>query len=131
MASIRSISGVSVASGSAVRPRVAARRAVVVNAKYGEGSKYFDLKDMENTTGSWDIYGQDDKKRYPSMQSTFFTQATDILTRREALRGFITVASIGAMATWGSQGTKLLNLPITNAPTKTESGKGGSLRSRL
>lgn len=46
---------------------------------------------MENTTGSWDMYGQDDKKRYPGMQEVFFNQATDILTRREALRGFVAV----------------------------------------
>ena len=38
----------SVAEGAAVRPaqcaRVQARRTVQVSAKYGEGSKYFDLK---------------------------------------------------------------------------------------
>lgn len=26
------------------------------------------LQDMENTTGSWDVYGVDDPKRYPGMQ---------------------------------------------------------------
>ena len=47
------------------------------------------LQDLENTTGSWDMYGVDEKKRYPALQETFFMNATDILTRREALRGFV------------------------------------------
>lgn len=34
------------------------------------------------------MYGQDDAKRYPSMQNEFFNNAGDILKRREALRGF-------------------------------------------
>jgi hypothetical protein len=46
------------------------------------------LQDLENTTGSWDMYGQDDNKRYPGMQNEFFNRAGDILKRREALRGF-------------------------------------------
>lgn len=46
------------------------------------------LQDLENTTGAWDMYGQDDSKRYPSMQNEFFNNAGDILKRREALRGF-------------------------------------------
>lgn len=45
-------------------------------------------QDLENTTGSWDMYGQDDNKRYPGMQNEFFNRAGDILKRREALRGF-------------------------------------------
>ncbi len=44
---------------------------------------------MENTTGSWDMYGQDSKNRYSPIQDTFFNQAADVLTRREALRGFV------------------------------------------
>jgi hypothetical protein len=35
------------------------------------------------------MYGQDDAKRYPSMQNEFFNNAGDILKRREALRGFV------------------------------------------
>lgn len=46
-------------------------------------------QDLENTTGSWDLYGQDDAKRYPAMQNEFFNNAADILKRREALRGFV------------------------------------------
>lgn len=47
------------------------------------------LQDLENTTGSWDLYGQDSDKRYPSMQNEFFNRAGDIIKRREALRGFV------------------------------------------
>mmetsp|Transcript_14496 Transcript_14496/g.31511 ORF Transcript_14496/g.31511 Transcript_14496/m.31511 type:complete len:134 (+) Transcript_14496:70-471(+) len=133
MASIAAKSQTSFAKAtrSAVRPRVAARRAVKVCAKYGENSKYFDLQDLENTTGSWDMYGQDDKKRYPQMQETFFNQAADILTRREALRGFVALFGIGALTTFGYKGAADANLPITKAPKKTENGKGGTVRSRL
>ena len=28
-------------------------------AKYGDESVYFDLSDVEATTGSWDVYGVD------------------------------------------------------------------------
>ncbi len=48
-----------------------------------------DLQDLENTTGSWDMYGVDEPKRYPGLQETFFKQSTDILTRREALNAFV------------------------------------------
>jgi hypothetical protein len=47
------------------------------------------LQDIENTTGSWDMYGQDSDKRYPGMQNEFFNRAGDVLKRREALRGFV------------------------------------------
>ncbi len=47
------------------------------------------MQDLENTTGSWDMYGQDSDKRYPGVQNEFFTRAGDVLKRREALRGFV------------------------------------------
>jgi photosystem I subunit 6 len=47
------------------------------------------LQDIENTTGAWDLYGVDEKKRYPALQETFFQRATDPVTRREALNGFV------------------------------------------
>ncbi len=52
-------------------------------------------QDLENTTGSWDMYGQEDKKRYPDLQNKFFSQSADILSRREALRGFIALCKYG------------------------------------
>jgi hypothetical protein len=88
-------------------------------------------QDMPNTTGSWDMYGQDDAKRYPALQATFFNQAADVLTRREAVRAFVALFGIGAIATFGYKGAADANLPITKTPAKTENGKGGTLRSRV
>lgn len=130
MATISTKSSITRTSGAVVRPRLISRSAVKVQAKYGEQSKFFDLQDMENTAGSWDMYGVDDTKRYPALQETFFTQATDILSRREAMRGFIALFGIGSLVAWGKVGSSSLELPITKAPTKTENGKGGTLRSR-
>lgn len=58
---------------------------------------YIFTQDMEATTGSWDMYGKDDKKRYPALQETFFNQATDILSRRESLRGFIALSELSCL----------------------------------
>eukprot|EP00967_Tisochrysis_lutea_P123166 scaffold204625_cov21-Tisochrysis_lutea.AAC.2 len=46
-------------------------------------------QDLENTTGAWDMYGVDEKKRYPGMQEEFFQRATDAVSRRESLNGFV------------------------------------------
>lgn len=54
-------------------------------------------QDLENTTGSWDMYGQESDKRYPGMQNEFFMRAGDILRRREALRGFV---ALGGYRPW-------------------------------
>jgi hypothetical protein len=53
------------------------------------------LQDLENSTGSWDMYGQDSDKRYPGMQVEFFERAGDVLKRREALRGFVALGELG------------------------------------
>lgn len=121
------------AATKAQRPRVAARRSVQVNAKYGESSKYFDLQDLENTTASWDLYGVDDPKRYPELQSKFFKQAADIISRREALNAFVAAAGFGAIVAFGYKGSKDADLPIVNGPRegKTETGKGGTVRARI
>uniref|UniRef100_A0AC62AEM1 Psah1 n=2 Tax=Eukaryota TaxID=2759 RepID=A0AC62AEM1_DUNTE len=109
------------------------RRSVKVCAKYGEQSKYFDLQDLENTTGAWDMYGVDEKKRYPGMQEEFFQRATDAVSRRESLNGFVALSGIAAIALFGLKGASTLELPITKGPRdgKTENGKGGILRSRV
>jgi len=118
----------------ASRPRAAVRttRSVKVCAKYGEQSRYFDLNDLENSTGSWELYGTEDDKRYPGLQVTFFKRAGDAISRRDALRGFIALGGIGGILTWGYKGSKDAQLPITKGPqTSGENGKGGSVRSRL
>ena len=37
-------------------------------AKYGDKSVYFDLEDLGNTTGQWDVYGSDAPSPYNSLQ---------------------------------------------------------------
>ena len=37
-------------------------------AKYGDESVYFDLKDLGNTTGAWDLYGSDSLSPYNGLQ---------------------------------------------------------------
>ena len=46
------------------------------------------MQDLEDTTGSWELYGQEDEKRYPSMQAEFFNRAAAPLTRRESILAF-------------------------------------------
>lgn len=41
---------------------------VVPQAKYGDESVYFDLDDVEQTVGAWDMYAVDSSKRYPDQQ---------------------------------------------------------------
>lgn len=43
-------------------------RAGAVVAKYGEKSVYFDLEDLGNTTGQWDLYGSDAPSPYNPLQ---------------------------------------------------------------
>merc|ERR1711916_332870 len=78
-----------------VRAPVTGRRAcggnrrTVTSAKYGEEGKYFDLNDIENTSGSWVMYGLEEGVKYPVSQEEFFKRASFGLARREALLGFI------------------------------------------
>ncbi|KAH6758269.1 photosystem I subunit H-1, partial [Perilla frutescens var. frutescens] len=43
-------------------------RCGAVVAKYGDKSVYFDLEDIGNTTGQWDLYGSDAPSPYNSLQ---------------------------------------------------------------
>ena len=86
-------------------------------ARAGE-DKYFDMRDMEKTAGSWDLYGQDDSARYNALQSMFFERATDGVSRRESLRAIVALGGAGALLTWGAKGSKDANLPITKGPQK-------------
>lgn len=49
------------------------------------------LQDLENSAGSWDLYGTEDERRYPGLQAEFFQRAAAPLRRREALLGFVGV----------------------------------------
>mmetsp|Transcript_1316 Transcript_1316/g.4071 ORF Transcript_1316/g.4071 Transcript_1316/m.4071 type:complete len:140 (+) Transcript_1316:236-655(+) len=105
-----------------VRAPVTGRRAcggtrrTVTSAKYGEEGKYFDLNDIENTSGSWDMYGMEEGVKYPVSQEEFFKRASFGLARREALLGFIALGGGGAILTWGLKGSADAELPITKGP---------------
>uniref|UniRef100_A0A7S5CEE2 Photosystem I subunit H n=1 Tax=Mesostigma viride TaxID=41882 RepID=A0A7S5CEE2_MESVI len=114
--SASTFAGKSVKLNTAAKARVAARAPVV--AKYGDKNVYFDLKDMEQTTGKWDLYGQDSPERYPAMQADFFNRAAGDLTRRESILTFVTYAGVGAIALFGAKGAKDAKLPITVGPQK-------------
>lgn len=43
-------------------------RSCAVVAKYGDKSVYFDLEDLGNTTGQWDLYGSDAPSPYNPLQ---------------------------------------------------------------
>ena len=43
----------------------------VVVAKYGDKSVYFDLEDLGNTIGQWDLYGSDAPSPYNPLQVRF------------------------------------------------------------
>ena len=58
---------------------------------------YAALQDLENTIGSWDLYGQEATARYNSLQSEFFERAASGLTRREYLAGLIALGVCGRM----------------------------------
>ncbi|KAE8700652.1 Photosystem I reaction center subunit VI [Hibiscus syriacus] len=60
-------------------------RAGSVVAKYGDKSVYFDLEDIGNTTGQWDLYGSD----APSLQSKFFETFAAPFTKRGLLLKFL------------------------------------------
>lgn len=120
-------------------------RRTVTSAKYGEEGKYFDLnvscvvpnpiareasdlltllaplrdahmQDIENTSGSWDMYGMEEGVKYPVSQEEFFKRASFGLARREALLGFIALGGGGAILTWGLKGSADAELPITKGP---------------
>ena len=79
---------------------------------------YFDLGDVEATTGSWDVYGVDSTARYPGQQEEFFEKAAQGLGRREAMYSFLALAGPAACLVFGAKGSKDAKLPITVGPLK-------------
>merc|ERR1711904_638826 len=109
--------GQGAARGGRVTARASNRRqAHVTQAKYGDDGKYFDLDDIENTAGSWDMYGLDEGVKHPVSQAEFFERATFGLQRREALLGFIALGGGSSLLVWGGLGSKQAGLPITKGP---------------
>merc|ERR1711988_939216 len=83
---------------------------------YGDRSIYFDLEDMENTVGSWEMYGAESKDRYPAIQEEFFNRACQGLNRREAMLAFCAMTGLAGLLIWGVKGSKDAMLPITQGP---------------
>merc|ERR1712182_189317 len=110
--------GRKVAARKALRNRGGRIRSARCAAKYGDDSVFFDLDDLENTTGTWDRYGSDDPKRYPDQQSEFFERAAEPLARREIMFTFLGVAGAITAAAYGAVGAKDAKLPITVGPLK-------------
>lgn len=110
----------SFATGVAVRAtrstRARRERAMKTNAKYGDESVYFDLSDVEATTGSWDVYGVDASSRYPDQQAAFFEYAAQGLGRREAVYSLLAVSAGLLTVGYGVKGAKDAKLPITVGP---------------
>nr|6ZZX_H Chain H, Photosystem I reaction center subunit VI-chloroplastic-like [Chlorella ohadii]6ZZY_H Chain H, Photosystem I reaction center subunit VI-chloroplastic-like [Chlorella ohadii] len=94
--------------------------------KYGEESRYFDLKDLENTVGSWDMYGQEDKSRYNGLQSEFFERAANGLSRREYILGLVAIGGAGILA-WGGKGAADVRLPTVGPQQPAQVGPRGRL----
>jgi len=50
-------------------------------------------QDLENTVGAWDMYGQEDSKRYPGIQNEFFERAASSISSRGSLLRLVTVGA--------------------------------------
>ena len=98
--------------------RKTTRSASKISAKYGDESVYFDLGDVESTTGSWDVYGVESTARYPDQQAKFFENAAQGLGRREAMYSFLALSGGAACLVFGGKGSKDAKLPITIGPQK-------------
>ncbi|KAL2243330.1 photosystem I reaction center subunit VI, chloroplastic-like [Sesamum indicum] len=90
-------------------------RAGAVVAKYGDKSVYFDLEDIGNTTGQWDLYGSDAPSPYNPLQSKFFETFAAPFTKRGLLLKFLILGGGATLAYVSSQATGDV-LPIVKGP---------------
>ncbi|KAL2234757.1 photosystem I reaction center subunit VI, chloroplastic-like [Sesamum indicum] len=90
-------------------------RAAAVVAKYGDKSVYFDLEDIGNTTGQWDLYGSDAPSPYNPLQSKFFETFAAPFTKRGLLLKFLILGGGSTLAYVSSQATGDV-LPIVKGP---------------
>ncbi|KAL7140179.1 hypothetical protein ABFS83_09G104400 [Erythranthe nasuta] len=86
-----------------------------VVAKYGDKSVYFDLEDIGNTTGQWDLYGSDAPSPYNPLQSKFFETFAAPFTKRGLLLKFLIIGGGATLAYVSSQATGDV-LPIVRGP---------------
>ncbi|KVH92939.1 photosystem I reaction center subunit VI-2, chloroplastic-like [Cynara cardunculus var. scolymus] len=90
-------------------------RAGAVVAKYGDKSVYFDLEDLGNTTGQWDVYGSDAPSPYNALQSKFFETFAAPFTKRGLLLKFLILGGGSTLAYFSSTATGDV-LPIVKGP---------------
>ncbi|GLT76198.1 hypothetical protein SLA2020_478710 [Shorea laevis] len=90
-------------------------RAGAVVAKYGDKSVYFDLEDLGNTTGQWDLYGSDAPSPYNSLQSKFFETFAAPFTKRGLLLKFLILGG-GSLLLYVSATASDDLLPIKKGP---------------
>nr|CAD1823644.1 unnamed protein product [Ananas comosus var. bracteatus] len=90
-------------------------RGGAVVAKYGEKSVYFDLEDLGNTTGQWDLYGSDAPSPYNPLQSKFFETFVAPFTKRGLLLKFLILGG-GSLLAYVSSTASGDVLPIKKGP---------------
>eukprot|EP01018_Ginkgo_biloba_P029880 Gb_06981 [translate_table: standard] len=105
---------ISISSSRLAMPRASKRRGVAV-AKYGDKSVYFNLEDIGNTTGAWDLYGSDGPSPYNPLQSKFFETFGGAFTKRGLLLKFLVLGGGGALAYLSATATGDI-LPIKKGP---------------
>ncbi|XP_010254085.1 PREDICTED: photosystem I reaction center subunit VI, chloroplastic-like [Nelumbo nucifera] len=90
-------------------------RSGAVVAKYGDKSVYFDLEDLGNTTGQWDLYGSDAPSPYNPLQSKFFETFAAPFTKRGLLLKFLILGGGSLLAYLSSTASGDI-LPIKKGP---------------
>ncbi|KAF8027568.1 hypothetical protein BT93_E0470 [Corymbia citriodora subsp. variegata] len=95
--------------------RLKTLRSGAVVAKYGDKSVYFDLEDLGNTTGQWDLYGSDAPSPYNPLQSKFFETAAGPFTKRGFLLKFLILGGGSTLAYFSATASGDI-LPIKKGP---------------
>ncbi|KAH0904463.1 hypothetical protein HID58_043973 [Brassica napus] len=94
---------------------------------YGDKSVEFDLEDLGNTTGQWDLYGSDAPSLYNPLQSKFFETFAAPFTKRGLLLKFLILGG-GSLLTYVSASSTGDVLPIKRGPQeKPKLGPRGKL----
>ncbi|KAI3889006.1 hypothetical protein MKX03_014054 [Papaver bracteatum] len=119
---VKGLGGSSI-TGTKLSVKTTARRSLrqtkvrtgAVVAKYGDKSVYFDLEDIGNTTGQWDLYGSDAPSPYNSLQSKFFETFAAPFTKRGLLLKFLILGGGSTLAYLSSTVSGDI-LPIKKGP---------------
>nr|prf photosystem I:SUBUNIT=PS I-H [Nicotiana tabacum] len=90
-------------------------RAGAVVAKVGDKSVVFDLEDLGNTTGQWDLVGSDAPSPVNPLQSKFFETFAAPFTKRGLLLKFLILGGGSTLAVFSSTASGDI-LPIKKGP---------------